>query len=78
MSIAQEIKNVNIAARKVHGDDISLLVARCVAFGNDDNLVLVMGKNQKSAALDFAKTVKGSKVKEEKSIDGKTYSSVSF
>lgn len=64
-TIAQDIKALNESARKVHGDDIHLLVCRAVAFGNDDNLVVVQGKNHKAAAMDFAKVIKGATVTEE-------------
>ena len=78
MTIAKEIQALNVSAKKVHGQDISILVARAIAFGNDDNLILVMGKNHKAAATDVARMVKGAKVSEETSTDGKVYSSVKF
>lgn len=57
MTIANEIKALNESAKKVHGADISLMVARCIHFGHEDNLVIISGKNHKAAAKDFAKVV---------------------
>ncbi len=65
MTIANEIKALNESAKKVHGADINLLVARAVCFGNDDNLVIVSGKNHKAAAKDFAKVTPGAILTEE-------------
>jgi hypothetical protein len=83
MALADDIKALNESARKVHGSDISITVARSVAFGNDDNLILVMGKNHINAALDVVRAVgKGAKIAAEESTEfmgRKTqYSSVSF
>lgn len=64
MSIANNIKAVNEAARKVHGSDINIMVVRCIAMGHDDNLAIVTGKNHKAAALDFVRSIKGAEIKE--------------
>lgn len=52
--------NMNIqaltqSARKVHGADISILIARATAWGNTDNLLLVSGRNHRGAAADIAR-----------------------
>lgn len=65
MTIANEIKAINESAKKIHGADISLMVARAIHFGHDDNLVIVSGKNHKAAAKDFAKVVPGAILTEE-------------
>lgn len=57
MTIANEIKAINDSAKKVHGADISIMVARAIHFGHDDNLVIISGKNHKAAAKDFAKVI---------------------
>lgn len=83
-TLAQDIAALNESARKVHGADISITVARAKAFGNEDNLILVMGGNHKDAACDVARSVgKGAKISEEKSTGfmgspGYTYSAVGF
>lgn len=64
MTIANNIKAVNEAARKVHGPDIHIMVVRCVAMGHDDNMAIVTGKNHKAAALDFVRSIKGAQIKE--------------
>lgn len=64
-TLAQEIKTLGESARKVHGQDIYIMVARAIAFGNDNNLVIIQGKNHKAAALDFAKVMKGATITEE-------------
>ena len=65
MTLANNIKAINESAKKVHGKDISIVVARCIAFGNDDNLVIVSGKNHKAAAKDFARVTPGAIITEE-------------
>lgn len=65
MTIANEIKALNASAKKIHGDDISLMVARCIHFGHEDNLVIISGKNHKAAAKDFAKVTPGAILTEE-------------
>jgi hypothetical protein len=65
MSIANEIKAINASAKKIHGADIHIMVARAVHFGHDDNLVIISGKNHKAAALDFVKVTPGAVVTEE-------------
>lgn len=80
MSLANSIKTATETARKVYGNDIYILVARAVAFGNDDNLVIVQGEHHALVALDFArKAGKAAKVTEEKNWDAsKVQSLVSF
>jgi hypothetical protein len=56
MTIAQLIRALNESARKVHGKDICILLARAASFGNDDNLIIVLGKNHASAAADVARS----------------------
>lgn len=65
MTIANEIKAINISAKKIHGDDIHIVVARAIHFGHDDNLVIISGKNHKAAALDFVRVTPGAVVIEE-------------
>ncbi|WP_443698984.1 hypothetical protein [Pseudomonas sp.] len=65
MSIANEIKAINESARKIHGSDIHILVCRCIHFGNDDNLIIISGKNHHLAALDFVKVTPGAILTEE-------------
>lgn len=61
MSIQDSIQSVNKLARKVHGADISILVARAVTFGHTDNLILVMGVNHEAAARDLVRLIGGAK-----------------
>ena len=83
-TLAQDISALNASARRVHGADISITVARAKAFGNDDNLILVMGANHQAAAFDVVRSVgKGAKVTEEHGAGfmgspNYTYSSVAF
>ena len=83
-TLAQDISALNASARKVHGADISITVARAKAFGNDDNLIVVMGRNHKAAAGDVARSVgKGAKVTERQGTaflgsPAYTYSEVAF
>lgn len=65
MSIANNIKAISESAKKIHGNDISIVVARCVHFGHDDNLVIISGTNHKAAAKDFVKVTPGAVVTEE-------------
>ena len=65
MSLANDIAAINASARKVHGKDISIMVVRCIAFGNSDNLVIISGKNHGAAAADFARVTHGAVVSEE-------------
>jgi hypothetical protein len=65
MSLANTITAINASAKKIHGSDISIVVARAVAFGNDDNLVIVSGKNHCAAAADLVSVTPGAKVSEE-------------
>lgn len=58
-----EIEALNKSARAVHGADISILVARAVAFGHDDNLILVRGRNHAQAAFDLIRVIgRGAKI----------------
>ena len=71
------------SARKLYGDDIEMLVARCPAWGNDDCCVLVYGKRHAEAAGAFALVVKGARIEQQstaawRSIPAHTYSAVSF
>lgn len=52
-----DIKGLNESAKKVHGPDIMVLVARAVAFGHDDNLIMVRGRRREQAARDIAQSV---------------------
>ncbi|QSL63962.1 hypothetical protein G0D86_29690 (plasmid) [Burkholderia multivorans] len=52
-----DIAALNESARKIHGPDISFLVARAQAWGNSDNLILVSGKNRAHVAADLARAV---------------------
>ena len=65
MSLANSIKAINQKAKAVHGADLCIMVARCIAFGHTDNLVIVMGKNHRAAAADFVRVTPGAKVTEE-------------
>lgn len=65
MTIANEIKAINESAKKIHGADICIMVARAIHFGHDDNLVIISGKNHKAAALDFVRVTPGAVVTEE-------------
>jgi hypothetical protein len=65
MSLIQSLRDIKTSARKIYGQDIDILVCRAVAFGNDDNLLMITGKNHKACAADFAKTVKGAEIIEE-------------
>ncbi|MDP4573485.1 hypothetical protein Q8O96_30915 [Pseudomonas sp. LPH60] len=65
MSLANTITAINASAKKVYGSDIRILVARAVAFGNDDNLVIVSGKNHRAVAADLVRSTPGAKVSEE-------------
>lgn len=64
MSIADSIQSVTKLARKIHGADISIIVARSIAFGHTDNLILVMGKNHIAAAADLVRVIGGAQCKE--------------
>ena len=83
-SLAHDIQALNESARKVHGSDITIMVARAIAFGDDDNLIIVGGKNHHSAAVDIARSVgRSAKISVKKTPDfigsGKTaYSYVTF
>lgn len=57
MSISKNLKSMNTSAKLLHGNDISILVAKAVAFGDKENLVMISGVNHKEAALDFSKAV---------------------
>lgn len=65
MNLANNITEINASAKKLHGQDISIVVARAVAFGNEDNLVIVSGKNRRAAAADFGRAIPGAKISEE-------------
>lgn len=53
-----EIQALNASARKVHGADLTFMVARSIAWSHDDNLVIVHGKKHDAAAQDFAMVVR--------------------
>lgn len=53
--IDMDIKGLNESARKVHGADISIQVARAVGWGNDDTFILVYGRRHALAAADLAR-----------------------
>lgn len=65
MSMTNTIADFNKAAKARHGSDIRVMVARAVAFGHDDNLVIISGKNHAQAAKEFASMVPGAVVKQE-------------
>lgn len=52
-----DLRALNKSARKVHGADVTVMVARAVAWGHDDNLILVSGRNHTRAAADIARAV---------------------
>ena len=66
-----EIHALNVSAKKVHGADIFIMVARAISFGHDDNLIIVQGRKHERAAADlvkaFAAVGKKPKVTTEKS-----------
>ena len=68
--------------RAVFGDDIKILVARAVAFGSDDNCLLVMGSRHAEAARAVATVAKGAKIETmESALTGmppRSYSAVVF
>lgn len=49
-----DVMKTTNAARKVYGNDISILVALSVSRGDDSNLIIVSGKRQDSVAKDIA------------------------
>ena len=53
-----DTKELNESARKAFGSDINIMVARCTAWGNDDNCVIVQGKAHLACASGFARTVR--------------------
>ena len=57
-TIAQDIAELNKSAKKIHGEDTNILVARAVAFGHDDNLILFTGTKHAQVAAEFAGTLK--------------------
>lgn len=61
-TIQQTIQAANDQARKVFGDDICIMVARCPAWGHDDVCAIVQGKRQVEAAAGFAKVVRSAKL----------------
>lgn len=65
MSIANEIRAINESAKKIHGSDIHILVARAIHFGNDDNLLIISGSNHRKAALDVVRVTPGATMEEE-------------
>lgn len=64
MTISNEIKAINDSAKKIHGADICIMVARAIHFGHEDNLVIISGKNHKAAAKDFVKVTPGAVITE--------------
>lgn len=62
--IADEITRLNAAARRVYGDDISIVVARAPAFGNRDTCYIVFGTAQADVALDLLRFVRNGKVRQ--------------
>lgn len=49
------IRALNASARRVHGADISIQIARAIAWGNDDTLILIHGDKHSEAAADIAR-----------------------
>lgn len=66
-TLQQNIASINESARRVFGVDISVLVARAVSFGNDDNLIIVKGVRQEEVAADIARTIRGAKIEKTQS-----------
>lgn len=62
MDLATSITETNLAARKVYGADAWIGVARSVAFGNDDNLIIVQGARQTEIAADLCRTIQGATI----------------
>lgn len=54
MDLRSTIQAANESAQKLYGRDISIVVARAPAFGNDDTLIIVSGKRHAEAARGFA------------------------
>lgn len=52
-----DLRGLNRSARKAYGADIAIMVARAAAWGHEDNLILVSGRNHASAAADIARAV---------------------
>lgn len=82
-SIMQDIRATEASARKVHGADIGLLLARAPAFGHSDCCLIVRGVKHAAVAADLARFAKGSKVSTQKhpafmGEPGNTYSVVEF
>jgi hypothetical protein len=50
-----DVMKATSAARKVYGQDISILVALSVARGDESNLIIVSGKKQDVVARDIAR-----------------------
>lgn len=74
---------LNESARKVFGKDINVMVARCKAWGNDDNCILIQGREHLACASGFVRAVRGAKVSSETSpafmgAPAKTYSKVEW
>ncbi|RMX08527.1 hypothetical protein D8I35_05475 [Corticibacter populi] len=58
----EDIREINASARRAFGADISIMVARCKAWGNDDNCILVQGERHHDATAGFARTARGAKI----------------
>jgi hypothetical protein len=76
MSLDQDIRSINESARKTFGSDVSILVARAKAWGNEDTCILVHGKRHADAAKGFAR-IKGAKISTD-ATEGRTYSIVTI
>lgn len=76
MSLTETIRSINESARKTFGSDVSILVARAKAWGNEDTCILVHGKRHAEAAKGFAH-IKGATVRTD-STEGQTYSIVTI
>jgi hypothetical protein len=62
MNTSQVIEAFNSSAKKVFGADISVLVARSPAFGDNDFCFVVTGDRQGDVALALSRLVSDSKV----------------
>lgn len=63
-TIQETITEFNKSARKVFGSDVTVLVARSPAFGDDDICFVVEGRRQNDVARDLLRFVRRGKISE--------------
>ncbi len=75
---ADAVYSAEKQAKSMFGNDISITMARCPAYGNEDVCILISGTKHAEAARPFLASMRGAKLSESSSVSFKTGMSYTY